>query len=141
MIEVVREPRALRARCDALRQQGLVLGFVPTMGALHAGHMSLIDHAHRTAPHVAVSIFVKRGKQNRIGDVAVVEVIDEGPGIPREILPRVFDRFTKADGRGGLGLGLYLAKRITAVHGGDLTVDSQPGKGTRFTLSLPTSVE
>lgn len=103
---------------------------------------NLIANATQQSPaSAAVSIFVKRGKQNRIGDVAVVEVIDEGPGIPREILPRVFDRFTKTDGRGGLGLGLYLAKRITAVHGGDLTVDSQPGKGTRFTLTLPTSVE
>ena len=103
---------------------------------------NLIANATQQSPaSAAVSIFVKRGKQNRIGDVAVVEVIDEGPGIPREILPRVFDRFTKTDGRGGLGLGLYLAKRITAVHGGDLTVESQPGKGTRFTLTLPTSVE
>jgi signal transduction histidine kinase len=39
--------------------------------------------------------------------------------------------------RGGLGLGLYLAKRIAAVHGGDLTVESEPGKGARFTLTLP----
>ncbi|HEX6413052.1 MAG TPA: ATP-binding protein, partial [Burkholderiales bacterium] len=39
--------------------------------------------------------------------------------------------------RGGLGLGLYIAKRIAEVHGGDLSVESQPGKGARFTLSLP----
>jgi two-component system OmpR family sensor kinase len=103
---------------------------------------NLIANATQQSPaSAAVSIFVKRGKRNRIGDVALVEVVDEGPGIPHDILPRVFDRFTSKDGRGGLGLGLYLAKRIAAVHGGDLTVESQPGKGTRFTLFLPISVE
>ena len=74
--------------------------------------------------------------------LAVVEVMDEGPGIPPEILPHVFERFVSGSQRqGGLGLGLYLAKRIAAVHGGDLTVESPPGKGARFTLSLPARAE
>jgi two-component system, OmpR family, sensor kinase len=103
---------------------------------------NLIANATQQSPAAAaVSIFVKRGKRERIGDVALVEVIDEGPGIPQDILPRVFDRYARKDGRGGLGLGLYLAERIAAVHGGELTVQSQPGKGTRFTLTIPTSVE
>jgi signal transduction histidine kinase len=103
---------------------------------------NLIANATQQSPAAAaVSIFVKRGKRQRVGDVALVEVIDEGPGIPHDILPRVFDRYAAKDGRGGLGLGLYLAERIAAVHGGELTVESQPGRGTRFTLILPTSVE
>jgi two-component system OmpR family sensor kinase len=69
---------------------------------------------------------------------ARVEVIDEGPGIPEEMLPHLFDRFVTSRLReGGLGLGLYLAKRIAAAHGGDLTAHSPPGKGARFTLLLP----
>ena len=100
---------------------------------------NLIANAQQQSPaDAAVSIFVKSGKKERPGDVALVEVADEGPGIPRDMLPRLFDRYVTAGGRrGGLGLGLYVAKRIAEVHGGDLTVDSQPNKGARFTLSLP----
>ncbi len=100
---------------------------------------NLIANAQQQSPaDAAVSIFVKSGKKERPGDVALVEVADEGPGIPRDMLPRLFDRYVTAGGRrGGLGLGLYVAKRIAEVHGGDLTVDSQPDKGARFTLSLP----
>jgi signal transduction histidine kinase len=74
----------------------------------------------------------------RGGDqAAVITVADEGPGIPPELLPRLFERFTAGPGSTGLGLGLYLASRIAAAHGGTLTVDSAPGHGARFALSLP----
>jgi signal transduction histidine kinase len=74
------------------------------------------------------------------GYVAKVDVVDEGPGIPPDVLPHVFERFVTGTGsQGGLGLGLYLAKRIARVHGGDLTVESAPGKGARFMLTLPSS--
>jgi len=63
-------------------------------------------------------------------------VADTGPGIPPEILPRVFDPYftTKP---GGLGLGLTIARRIAEAHGGALEVSSVAGQGTRFALSLP----
>jgi two-component system OmpR family sensor kinase len=97
---------------------------------------NLIANAVQQSPASAqVSIFVKRGKGQRKQELALVEVVDEGPGIAADFLPHVFERYVASEG-GGLGLGLYLAKRIAAVHGGDLTVDSQPGKGTRFTLTL-----
>ncbi|KYF70618.1 histidine kinase [Sorangium cellulosum] len=68
-----------------------------------------------------------------------VDVIDHGAGVPPEILPRIFDRFVTGGHASGMGLGLYLASRIAAAHGGSLTVSSPPGTGATFRLSLPVS--
>lgn len=76
-------------------------------------------------------------------DVVVV-VTDAGAGIPADHLPRVFDRFYKADparpGGRGSGLGLAIARENARLHGGDLTVTSPPGVGATFTLRLPRRV-
>jgi PAS domain S-box-containing protein len=67
-----------------------------------------------------------------------ITVSDDGPGVRPEVLGRLFDAFftTKAVGA-GTGLGLSIARRIARDHGGDLTVESTPGSGARFTLRLP----
>lgn len=68
---------------------------------------------------------------------ALIEVVDEGPGISAEMLPRLFDRFAFGRDSPGLGLGLYLARRIAREHGGELSVKSSPALGTTFRLELP----
>jgi signal transduction histidine kinase len=92
-----------------------------------------IRHSPRGAP---VTMFISK-KRVEEGEVGCLEVIDDGPGVPVEILPRIFERFAMGAGSPGLGLGLYLAKRIALAHGGELTVESPPGKGARFRLELP----
>lgn len=75
------------------------------------------------------------------GETAVVDIIDNGPGIDPAVLPRIFEpRFTTKHGtvRYGLGLGLGLAKRLVEEHGGTVTADSQPGQ-TIMTVTLPVS--
>jgi two-component system OmpR family sensor kinase len=67
----------------------------------------------------------------------IVEIHNEGPGIPAEIMPKIFERFVAGPGSHGVGLGLYLAKRIATAHDGDLSVECPPGDGTRFWLRLP----
>lgn len=67
---------------------------------------------------------------------AVVSIIDQGPGIPADVLPRIFERFARDGESTGLGLGLYLAHGITEAHGGSLEVVSLPGQGTRFLVRL-----
>lgn len=91
-------------------------------------------------PGAAVVLFVSK-KARVEGDCGCIEIIDEGPGIPADMMPRLFERFSKGEQSRGLGLGLYFAKRIAAAHRGDLVVESKPGSGTRFRLELPLFVE
>jgi signal transduction histidine kinase len=67
---------------------------------------------------------------------ARVEVIDNGPGIPPDVLPRIFEPWFSAR-PGGTGLGLAIARRIAMRHNGVLTAESQPGAGSRFVVELP----
>jgi len=74
-----------------------------------------------------------------------IKVKDTGLGIPEELLPHVFDRFSKASRKGlrgenSVGLGLSIVRQIIKKHGGDIVVDSTEGKGTTFTISLPQSI-
>ncbi|MBI1877929.1 MAG: GAF domain-containing protein [Chloroflexi bacterium] len=68
----------------------------------------------------------------------VVIFADNGPGMPPEHLPRIFEPFFTTKSR-GTGLGLYIIKQIIEYHGGSITVWSEPGLGTKFTISLPLS--
>lgn len=67
---------------------------------------------------------------------AAINVTDTGPGIAPEVLPRIFDAFFSTK-KGGTGLGLPTSRRIVEEHGGKLSVESEPGKGTSFTITLP----
>jgi signal transduction histidine kinase/transcriptional regulator with XRE-family HTH domain len=85
-----------------------------------------------------VPIVVSIGeRESGDGPLAVIEVHDEGPGIAPDLLSRLFVRDAAGGETAGRGLGLYLARGIATAHGGELTVDSEVGKGTTFTLTLP----
>jgi len=74
------------------------------------------------------------------GPDAVLQVTDTGPGIPADELPHVFDRFWRgrqAAHSSGSGIGLAVAAELTRAHSGRLTAASEPGSGTRMTLTLP----
>ena len=74
------------------------------------------------------------------GGRAMMSVEDEGIGIPPEDQQRIFGRFERAASvrhYGGFGLGLYILREIVEAHGGSVSVESQPGQGARFTVSLP----
>jgi CheY-like chemotaxis protein/two-component sensor histidine kinase len=70
------------------------------------------------------------------GTLLAVRVIDNGPGIAADVLPRIFDPFFSTKEKGS-GLGLSVSYAIARAHGGDLRVDSEVGRGTTFTLLLP----
>ena len=76
------------------------------------------------------------------GDRVEISVADTGEGIPAEDLPNIFERFYRVDksrarATGGSGLGLTIAKRLVEAHGGKITVQSELGKGSRFSFTLP----
>ena len=73
----------------------------------------------------------------RRADRIVVRVRDTGPGIPADELPRIFDRFHKGKRSHGSGLGLPIARNLVAAHGGEIAVESEVGRGTTVTFTLP----
>ena len=84
----------------------------------------------------------RRRRPARRRDLVEIAVVDEGIGISAAEQERVFERFYRVDparsrDTGGTGLGLSIVKHVAADHGGDVTVWSQPGRGSTFTLRLP----
>ncbi len=94
------------------------------------GHIAIRT---RRAPHSEV-LSAGRGRGERI----VIEIADDGPGIPHEVAHRVFDPFftTKPPGM-GTGLGLSIVYGIVHQHGGEVTVDTQPRLGSKFIIEIP----
>jgi signal transduction histidine kinase len=72
------------------------------------------------------------------GEAVLLEVADDGPGIPADILPTVFDRFAKSPESRGTGLGLAIAKAIVEAHGGRISAESSQSEGTAIKIVLPT---
>ena len=100
--------------------------------------VNLITNAHDYSPEGA-SIRVTAG---HIGADVEIAVIDDGPGIPRDQLEYIFDRFTRGEAGmtqrvGGTGLGLAISKSLVELHGGSLTAESTVGAGSVFRVRLP----
>jgi two-component system sensor histidine kinase SenX3 len=99
---------------------------------------NLLDNAVAYSPEgTRVSLGVRRR-----GELVEIAVVDEGVGIAEADQDRVFERFYRVDparsrDTGGTGLGLSIVKHVAADHGGDVSVWSQPGRGSTFTLRLP----
>ncbi|MEP6509589.1 MAG: HAMP domain-containing sensor histidine kinase, partial [Gemmatimonadales bacterium] len=98
---------------------------------------NLIGNAIKFTP-IGGSIVVTGCGNDRFGEF---EVTDTGPGITEEHLPHLFNRFWQANRatRTGAGLGLSIAKGIVEAHGGVLKAESEIGKGTKFTFTIPLS--
>ncbi len=113
-------PLPVRVDADLIKQAMLNL-MINAQQAMGSGG-DLIIRAHRTAEKVHV------------------EVIDTGPGMEPEVAKSIFKAYFTTK-RGGTGLGLPTAHRIIRAHDGQITVDTAPGKGTRFVIELPARVE
>ena len=92
---------------------------------------NLVDNATRSAPR-AVEIQRTPGS-----DFLVARVVDDGPGISEEILPRLFEAFGPTAGKMGNGLGLHVSREAARAQGGDLVLESSGSEGCVFSLSVP----
>jgi heavy metal sensor kinase len=116
-------------------------------GPLRRLFLNLVSNAVKFTDRGTVTIAARVVDEPPAGDEAPgarwieVAVSDTGAGIPREALPRVFDRFYRADTArqqsGGTGLGLAIARMIAEQHGGAILARSEPGRGSTFTVRLP----
>jgi two-component system, OmpR family, phosphate regulon sensor histidine kinase PhoR len=125
-----------RIRLDTELQPGISLrGDRAQLGLLLS---NLVDNALRHTPaHGTVCIRLEPAESR-----AVLQVADSGEGIPASELPRVFERFYRVDKArarrtGGTGLGLAIVRHVAEAHGGTVRVDSELGRGSTFTVTLP----
>ena len=116
-----------------LRRRGLeiVIENLVSNALKHGGASNGVD--------VSVSVIEERRRGSE-GKLLLVSVEDKGEGIPEEELEKVFDRFyrgSSAMDREGFGLGLALVKSIITIMNGEINIDSEVGKGTRVTFTVP----
>jgi signal transduction histidine kinase len=98
--------------------------------------LNLLQNAHHAMPEGGQ---VRVATQSIAPDSAQITVVDNGSGIAADVLPHIFDPFysRRADGQAGTGLGLTICKSIVERYGGTIAVESTPGAGTTFTITLP----
>ena len=144
----VRTPALLRDAVEALRLQVEARGLrlevdaapdLPPVfvdrGQIERVIANLVTNASRATP-AGGTITVSATARDK--EVAV-SVIDSGTGIPREYLAKIFEPFVQVPNApvGGAGLGLTISRRIIEAHGGQLSVQSEPGQGSTFTFTVP----
>lgn len=144
--EVVREvvARYEDAIADAGSRIDVELAGSTTVGYWDRGRLdqvvaNLLGNAIKYGGGAAINVSVSSGTSGHIR----LTVKDEGPGVAQEDQARIFEQFERAapnENLPGMGLGLWLVRRIVAAHGGTVTLDSRPGEGAAFTVVLPTSL-
>lgn len=145
---------ALADTRNALKERGIVLALdfpdqMPELladrDALEQVLIQLIKNAETATPENGqVSLRVSTYQADTDQKYILMEITDQGGGIPNEDLPRVFSRLYRADnplipGIGDTGVGLSIAKTLVEAHNGRIWVDTEPGKGSTFSLLIPLS--
>jgi signal transduction histidine kinase len=119
-----------------------------TIGRLHADQMrlrqallNLMSNANKFTERGTITVHARQAQENG-GDWITIAVADTGIGMTPEQMGKLFQEFSQADASttrkyGGTGLGLAISRRFCQMMGGDITVESEPGKGSVFTVRLP----
>lgn len=132
LLEFVARPRSIRCRLDSDQLTTIVT--------------NLLSNALKYTPaggRIGVAVETRPAPRGyEAGDRLAITVADTGPGIPSERQEAIFERFVRAEeadreDRAGAGIGLALARELARIHGGTITVRSEPGRGARFVVELP----
>jgi two-component system phosphate regulon sensor histidine kinase PhoR len=135
-----------RLRTFAERQRVVLIELVPDDLPPIRGDEERLDQLLMNLLHNAIKFSPEGGTvtitTDEHPDGVVISVTDQGVGIPRKDQARVFERFYKVDrarqrGQGGTGLGLAIARHIAEAHGGRIWLESEEGRGSTFSFSLP----
>jgi signal transduction histidine kinase len=122
------------------------------IGTVHADQMrlrqallNLMSNANKFTERGTITIDAHRQQEND-GDWITLAVTDTGIGMTPEQMGKLFQEFSQASSAtaskyGGTGLGLAISRRFCQMMGGDITVESEPGRGSTFTIRLPRIVE
>ena len=123
-----------------------------TIGTMHADQMrlrqtllNLMSNANKFTDHGTISIDARQGQENG-RDWITLAVSDTGIGMTPDQMGKLFQEFAQASSTtaskyGGTGLGLVISRRFCQMMGGDITIESEPGRGSTFTIRLPRIVE
>src|SRR6516164_3156078 len=125
-------------RSVAMAQSG---GCMPTRLRLRQALLNLMSNANKFTERGTISIDARQAREDG-RDWVTIAVADTGIGMTPEQMGKLFQEFSQADASttrkyGGTGLGLAISKRFCQMMGGDITVKSEPGRGSTFTIRLP----
>ena len=122
------------------------------IGSLHADQMrlrqallNLMSNANKFTERGTITVDASRQGQENGRDYATIAVADTGIGMTPEQMSKLFQEFSQASSGtaakyGGTGLGLAISRRFCQMMGGDITVQSEPGRGSTFTIRLPGTI-
>jgi two-component system phosphate regulon sensor histidine kinase PhoR len=136
-LEPLLDAREQQVAVEVADNAGTIVG---DPAKLHDVLRNLVENASNYSPERTTIYLTARLDQDRL----IIEVADEGPGIPETDLRRIFERFYRVDKArsretGGTGLGLSIVKHLVGLHGGDVAADNRPRGGALFTVRLPAS--
>jgi signal transduction histidine kinase len=137
-LEVYRQVKDLRTDVGVRLGQEDQLTVIGDRDLLKQMVLNLAENAVKYSPRegkVTLSLYRSNGS-------ARITIEDNGPGIPADQLPHIFERFYRGNNRGktgGSGLGLAIASWVAQAHGGNIDVESEPGRGSTFSVVLPLS--
>ncbi len=152
LTEMLNEVTSTIAPLIARNDNALVTEFDERLGVMRADTtkvrqalFNLLSNAAKFTDRGTITLSARRVVADG-GERIFMHVADTGIGIPEEKLDHIFDEFSQADSSttrdfGGTGLGLSISRRFCQMMGGDITAESEPGEGSRFTIELPAYVD